>query len=75
MTKLTFERLRDAVANDAVIRRVQRLQPVGGPSDKLFPPTYPGERNNDPARYIFETRRIGGQDVRRVLIDSVQRRA
>ncbi len=72
---LTLERLRDAVANDAAIRRVQRLQPVGGPGDKLFPPTYPGERTNDPPRHVFETRRIDKADTWCVLIDSVQSQA
>ena len=75
MTNLTFERLRNAVANDAAIRHVQRLQPAGGPGDKIFPPTYPGERTNDAARHLFETRRINGGDVRCVLIDSVQSQA
>jgi CRISPR-associated protein Csb1 len=75
MTNLTFERLRNAVAHDAALRRVQRLQPAGGPGDKIFPPTYPGERTNDPARHLFETRRIDGVDVRCVLIDSVQSQA
>jgi CRISPR-associated protein Csb1 len=60
MTNVSLERLRNAVANDAAIRRVQRLQPAGGPGDKIFPPTYPGERTNDPARHLFETRRING---------------
>jgi CRISPR-associated protein Csb1 len=75
MTNLDFEWLRSAVANDAAIRRVQRLQPAGGPGDKIFPPTYPGERTNDAARHLFETRRINGADVRCVLIDSVQSQA
>ncbi len=59
--KLTLDTLKEAVEKDAAIRRVQRLQPVGGPGDKLFPPTYPGERTNDPARHIFETRPIDGK--------------
>jgi len=75
MAELTLDRLRKAVDEDAAIRRVQKLQPAGGPGDKLFPPTYPGERTNDPARHVFETRRIGGNDVRCVLIDSVQSQA
>jgi hypothetical protein len=72
---LTLKRLREAVAKDAAIRRVQKLQPVGGPGDKIFPATYPGERSTDPARHAFETRRIDGKDVRCVLIDSVQSQA
>lgn len=73
--KLTLDALKETIEKDAAIRRVQRLQPVGGPGDKIFPPTYPGERNNDPARHVFETRRIDGKDVRCVLIDSVQSQA
>jgi CRISPR-associated protein Csb1 len=72
---LTLNRLREAVAKDAAIRRVQKLQPAGGPGDKVFPPTYPGGRSTDPARHVFETRRIDGKDVRCVLIDSVQSQA
>ncbi len=73
--ELTLNVLRGVVEKDAAIRRVQRLQPVGGPGDKIFPPTYPGEGKNAPARHVFETRRINGQDVRCVLIDSVQSQA
>lgn len=47
---LLLDTLKEIVEKNAAIRRVQRLQPAGGPGDKLFPPTYPGERNNDPAR-------------------------
>ena len=72
---ITLERLRNAVARDAAIRRMQRLQPVGGAGDKIFPPTYPGGGKNAPARHVFETRRIAGGDLRCVLIDSVQSQA
>lgn len=76
---LTLERLRDAVAKDAAIRRVQRLQPVGGAGDKIFPPTYPPPENerrvNPTPRHVFETRRINDQTVWCVLIDSVQSQA
>ncbi len=48
--KLTLDALKEAVEKDAAIRRVRRLQLAGGLGDKIFPPTYPGERNNDPAR-------------------------
>jgi len=42
------------VAEDAALRRRQRLQPVGGRGDKIFPPTYPGEgRNNPPPRHFL----------------------
>ncbi len=72
---VTFEQLRAAVGRDAAIRRVQKLQPVGGPGDKIFPPTYPGDRTNDPPRHVFEMRRFADKNVLCVLIDSVQSQA
>lgn len=75
MSELTLERLRKAVEGDAAIRRVRRLQPAGGLGDKIFPPTYPGQRNSDPPRHVFEHRRIGGENILCVLIDSVQSQA
>jgi CRISPR-associated protein Csb1 len=75
--------LRNAVANGAALRRRQRLQPVGGNGDKIFPPTYPpsedmkrllGDRNAPP-RHIFERRRVDGSEIWCVLLDSVQSQA
>ena len=63
------------VAEGAALRRRQRLQPVGGQGDKVFPPTYPGEGRNAPPRHVYERRRLKGQDVWCVLIDSVQSQA
>jgi CRISPR-associated protein Csb1 len=64
------------VAQDAALRRRQRLQPAGGKGDKIFPPTYPGEgRNNPPPRHVFERRRLDGKEVWCVLVDSVQSQA
>ena len=67
--------LQQAIANDAAIRRVQRLQPAGGAGDKLFPPTYPGEGRNPSPRHVFERRHIDGKAVWTVLVDSVQSQA
>jgi CRISPR-associated protein Csb1 len=69
--------LTDAVTEGAAFRRRRRLQPAGGPGDKLFPPTYPAapEDKNGPARHVFEQRRIGGENVTCVLMDSVQSQA
>ena len=72
---ISLEQLRLSVGRDAAIRRVQKLQPVGGTGDKIFPPTYPGERTNDPPRHVFETRRFDSKNVLCVLIDSVQSQA
>ena len=67
--------LRDAIAEHAAIRRCRRLQPAGGAGDKLFPPTYPAERDNEPPRHVFERRRLDDREVWCVLIDSVQSQA
>jgi CRISPR-associated protein Csb1 len=74
---ITLEKLQSAVANAAAIRRVRRLQPAGGRGDKIFPPTYPGEGRggNTAPRHVFERRRINGENVLCVLIDSVQSQA
>lgn len=65
---IDLDRLRRAVASDVAIRRRCRLQPAGGPGDKVFPPTYP-------TGYAKETRRIDGREVPCVLLDSVQSQA
>ena len=75
---MTSSSLAEAIANHAALRRIQRLQPVGGVGDKLFPPTYPpppGARRDAPPRHVFERRRMNGDDVWCVLIDSVQSQA
>lgn len=62
--------LEKAVAGDAVaIRSITRLQPAGGPGDKVFPPTYEG------GEYAEETRVIDGERLPCVLLDSVQSQA
>src|SRR5690606_9926298 len=62
------------VASEGVAIRVrQRLQPAGGNGDKIFPPTYATGDNK--LRYAGETRRIDGQDVPSVLLDSVASQA
>lgn len=72
MTKLTLDVLRDAVKGSAAAFRCRRkLQPAGGPGDKVFPPTFAG------AVYAVEQRRIPGREtpVTCVLLDSVQSQA
>jgi CRISPR-associated protein Csb1 len=68
---LRYDQLVDWVDAHAAIRRIRRLQPVGGPGDKVFPATYPNE-DRKPPRHATEMRRVAGQDVPCVLIDSVQ---
>ena len=68
---LTTEALRSAVAGTAAaFRCLTTYQPVGGPGDKVFPPTYEG------GRYAEEKRILdGGEIVDCVLLDSVQSQA
>ena len=41
---LSIPELGAAIDEHAAIRRIRRMQPAGGVGDKLFPPTYPPER-------------------------------
>lgn len=72
---LDFNTLQNAVAGEAAaVRCVTRLQPAGGRGDKVFPPTYAADRTAR-TRYAMELRRIDGQDVQTVLLDSVPSQA
>jgi CRISPR-associated protein Csb1 len=72
---LTFDRLRSAIAsNAAAVRIVTRLAPAGSDGDKVFPPTYKSP-DGDASTYAFEERRIGGREVKTVLLDSVASQA
>ena len=75
MSAIDLEVLKKLVAGDAVaIRGTAILEPAGGPTDKVFPPTHSvGERAT--TRYAFEKRRIGEREVDCVLLDSVQSQA
>lgn len=76
--QLNFAQLKVLVTGDTVaIRGKATLEPAGGEGDKIFPPTHAVDDKNKKsgAKYAFETRRIGGQDVTCVLIDSVQSQA
>lgn len=67
---LDYSALRAAVASNNVgVRARTRLQPLGGPDDKVFPPTYEG------GRYATETRRINGEACEAVVLDSVASQA
>ena len=72
---IDLQTLREAVGEDAAFRRVRRLQPIGGQGDKIFPPTYPPARRGAPPRHVFERRRLDGNEIWCVLIDSVQSQA
>jgi CRISPR-associated protein Csb1 len=75
---LNANELKNLLTGDTVaIRGTATLEPAGGPGDKIFPPTHAVDNKNKKpgAKYAFETRRIGKQDVTCVLIDSVQSQA
>src|ERR1700678_3133776 len=57
------------IATAAAIRLSQKLQPEGGPGDKIFPPTFAG------GVYCWAQRRIEGRSVPCVLLDSVASQA
>lgn len=70
--------LRQLLDGDAVaIRGRATLEPAGGASDKVFPPSHSVDKNEKRpgAKYAFETRRRDGVDVLCVLLDSVQSQA
>lgn len=76
---LTYEQLRTAVTGDtAGARSTISLEPLGGPDDKVFPPTYGvGERE---LRYAVEKRVVTDGDgvkatVESVVLDSVASQA
>lgn len=67
---LTLDILRDAVIGPAsAFRCVTKYQPACGPGEKVFPPTYAG------GKYAMEERRINGEVIPCVLLDSVQSQA
>lgn len=73
---LDLELLTKAVSGAcAAIRCNTRLQPAGGQGDKVFPPTFIADDKSNPLKYAHELRRIGGQDVKVVLLDSVASQA
>jgi CRISPR-associated protein Csb1 len=71
---LTLSHLKKLVAEAVAIRGTATLQPVGGQGDKVFPPTHSVDKAAK-SRYAFERRRIDGQEVECVLLDSVQSQA
>jgi len=75
VTTIDLNMLELSIQKDAAIRRLQKLQPIGGSGDKIFPPTYPPVRRGAAPRHVFERRRVDGNDIWCVLIDSVQSQA
>ena len=70
--KIDLQTLTDAVGGSAAaFRCVTDYQPVGGPGDKVFPPTYSGGKYATEDRVNPET----GELRQCVLLDSVQSQA
>lgn len=70
-----FDRLRSAVrmeTKDAAFVVDATYVPAGGQDQKLFPPTYPGETNDNLPRYVLERRLVDGNPISTVVLDSVQ---
>lgn len=75
MSQIDLAALKKAVAGGApAIRSRTRLEPAGGPGDKVFPPTYV-KSGRAATKYAFEERQIEGKTVMTVLLDSVQSQA
>jgi CRISPR-associated protein Csb1 len=71
MTTLDYETLAAAVGGTAVDLRARTgFEPLGGPGDKVFPPTY-GVPDSADSKYAVEERRLEGQSVRGVILESV----
>lgn len=80
MEALSLEVLTTAVGgNGAAIRAITKIEPAGGPGDKLFPPTYVKEGKAE-TKYAIETRRVPvnereSRESQVVLLDSVASQA
>ncbi|MCA1676863.1 MAG: type I-U CRISPR-associated protein Cas7, partial [Actinobacteria bacterium] len=76
---LSYDHLRDAVTGGGVgLRSRLDLEPLGGPGDKIFPPTY-GTSESAETRYAVEDRTLPGPDgpttTRSAVLDSVASQA
>ena len=70
--------LPQAVHFASAIRFELALQPPGGSTQKIFPPTYPAPRNGGRevhAEYATEQRLIGGEQADVALLDSIPSQA
>lgn len=87
MRKLSYKDLKDAVSGNAAgFRAITRLEPLGGPDDKLYPPTFGdavripvpvGEARDErrKSKYALEWRRVEGTSKLCVVLDSVASQA
>jgi len=70
---LKIEQLLSYTETASAIRRIRRLQPIGGEGSYVAPPTY-NDKDKNPI-HVFEKRRINGRIKQCVLLDSVQSQA
>lgn len=70
--KVDIKKFFNIVESASAIRRIQKMQPIGGQGDYIAPPTY---HSDSGPIHVFETRRIGSNSVICVLLDSVQSQA
>lgn len=49
---MNYEQLKGSVADGAALRLRQRLQPVGGAGDIVFPRSYPGKGHHEQALHV-----------------------
>lgn len=66
---MDFQKLKETVRIGSALRFRARLQPAGGPGDKVFPATY------EKGAYALETRLIDGRRIPCIHLDSVQSQA
>lgn len=75
MEDLDYPTLLAAVRGDSVgLRARTALEPLGGPGDKVFPPTY-GVPERADTRYATEQRRVDGELRDSVVLSSVAQQA
>ncbi|MGH3764345.1 MAG: type I-G CRISPR-associated RAMP protein Csb1/Cas7g [Pseudonocardiaceae bacterium] len=68
---LSYDRLYDAVTRGSVgLRSRLELEPLGGPGDKIFPPTY-GTSESAETRYAVEERTVPGPDGPTTVVSAV----
>jgi len=72
MKPLDYSTITETVKAGTAFRARTRLQPAAGTGTKIFPPTYPKDKK---AVYNLEKRRIEGESVDCVVLDSVQAQA
>lgn len=68
---LTYDQLLEAVAGDGVgVRANLALEPLDGPTGKIFPPTY-GVADRAPTKYAVEQRKVLDENGKAHTVESV----